>query len=137
MSIYLLAYTVLTFLVGYLAYICTKISPTDPAIHTQRELSALGKEKSFNPSTGSIEGKRLDMFCTICKKYVDISTKHCGTCNRCVYGFDHHCEWLNNCVGKLNYKVFRLLIAWFFVFLILDLGMIVILFISGLMNTHG
>jgi hypothetical protein len=39
------------------------------------------------------------------------SAKHCGACNRCVEGFDHHCRWLNNCVGKANYRYFFRLIV--------------------------
>ncbi len=37
--------------------------------------------------------------------------KHCGACNRCVNGFDHHCRWLNNCVGSENYSYFFKLIC--------------------------
>lgn len=33
-----------------------------------------------------------------------ITTKHCKECQKCILGFDHHCRWLNNCVGELNYK---------------------------------
>jgi hypothetical protein len=29
---------------------------------------------------------------------------------RCVSGFDHHCKWLNNCIGKKNYNYFIKLI---------------------------
>ena len=41
--------------------------------------------------------------------YVLEKTKHCKECNRWVRGFDHHCIWLNNCIGYNNYMYFYLL----------------------------
>lgn len=33
-------------------------------------------------------------------------TRHCFTCRKCVIGFDHHCIYLNTCIGTRNYPLF-------------------------------
>ena len=32
--------------------------------------------------------------------------RHCRFCDKCAKGFDHHCKWLNTCIGSINYKYF-------------------------------
>lgn len=44
--------------------------------------------------------------CRFCSSLVEIDSKHCWECNKCVVGFDHHCPWLNTCIGSRNYAVF-------------------------------
>ena len=34
------------------------------------------------------------------------STKHCNKCGICIDKFDHHCVWLNLCIGSHNYRLF-------------------------------
>lgn len=51
-------------------------------------------------------------FCNLCKLETTSSrTKHCSVCNKCVAGFDHHCKWLNHCVGARNYIPFLMCIS--------------------------
>jgi len=46
------------------------------------------------------------VYCYTCEVNVDPTSKHCRYCGKCVAGLDHHCIWLNTCVGTKNYSYF-------------------------------
>ncbi|CAH1155686.1 unnamed protein product [Phaedon cochleariae] len=47
-------------------------------------------------------------YCRICKLLKPDRAHHCSTCGVCVLKMDHHCPWLNNCIGYTTQKSFLL-----------------------------
>ena len=41
-----------------------------------------------------------------CEMYRPPRAHHCRICRRCIRRMDHHCPWINNCVGEWNQKYF-------------------------------
>ncbi|CAI6432487.1 AAC_HP2_G0009670.mRNA.1.CDS.1 [Saccharomyces cerevisiae] len=72
-------------------------------------------EDSKDHKSGSTEEYPYDYLlyypaikCSTCRIVKPARSKHCSICNRCVLVADHHCIWINNCIGKGNYLQFYL-----------------------------
>ena len=48
--------------------------------------------------------------CAICRIVKPIRSKHCELCGGCVLRMDHHCPWVNSCVGMKNHRSFFFII---------------------------
>ena len=44
----------------------------------------------------------INEYCPYCRVKKTNKIKHCHVCKKCVKGFDHHCNWIDNCVGENN-----------------------------------
>ena len=48
--------------------------------------------------------------CPDCSTIRTSRSRHCSVCQHCIERFDHHCPWINNCVGVKNHNYFYLYI---------------------------
>jgi hypothetical protein len=63
-------------------------------------------EENGEEGGGSIKPREDWTICTRCEMYRPPRAHHCRICKQCIRKMDHHCPWINNCVGEWNQKFF-------------------------------
>lgn len=58
------------------------------------------------------EKYNAEFVCPYCSLKKHKGTHHCITCHKCIKNFDHHCKWINNCVGLQNSRIFISMLIW-------------------------
>lgn len=63
-----------------------------------------------------LHGRAAGQHCAKCAgAFKPPRARHCSVCGRCIIKLDHHCPWINNCVGLTNMKFFWLYTLYNFV----------------------
>ena len=62
-----------------------------------------------------VEKGDFKQVCVVCRARRKMRSHHCKECGRCVDRLDHHCPWIDNCVGLGNQRAFYFFIVVLFV----------------------
>lgn len=79
---------------------------------------------------------KLKKVCLICIREKTPRSFHCDICKTCVDRYDHHCFWINNCVGKYNLRRFLVFIILLELFFIYSLASGVLLILRSSLIIH-
>lgn len=93
----LLPYVLLTVNLAFFTLTCS----ANPGTITKTNVSLLLQVYEFDDVMFPKHSR-----CSTCDLRKPARSKHCRVCDRCVHRFDHHCVWVNNCIGAWNTRYF-------------------------------
>eukprot|EP00041_Stephanoeca_diplocostata_P033696 m.1119376 g.1119376 ORF g.1119376 m.1119376 type:complete len:418 (+) comp24390_c0_seq3:327-1580(+) len=104
---------------------CSLVDGNVPESVARRKLPVLSRS-----STGKVN------VCRTCMIVKPDRTHHCSICRQCVLKMDHHCPWVNNCVGHHNYKYFCTFLFYALTFLVAFICLMVPFVVQYLRSNH-
>lgn len=93
----------------YVLLLTTESKSTQDIFPLALERHVQRNYKNINPFiTEALLDRSIDKtrICEICKTYKPPRCHHCSRCNRCCLKFDHHCTFVDVCIGFHNYKYY-------------------------------
>lgn len=95
------------------------------------------KNLSIRVKRNTIVDKIIDAECIKCESVQPPHTEHCNQCNRCVSYMDHHCPWVNNCVGIQTQKQFLLFNIYTLILLAYSICLLQPIFMKQLVDSFN
>ena len=111
----------------FIAYIITMLTPIVLISFTVASIKDPGHLRPDHKFMDLLSNIHSCEMCPDCEVLRTPRSRHCAICNHCVERFDHHCPYINNCVGIGNHNVFL-------VFLVSLLMLIVALIVSNIIH---
>lgn len=75
--------------------------------------------------------------CPECEVIRSARSRHCAICNECVDRFDHHCPWINNCVGIKNHNAFLMFLLSIWLKIVFHLGVDIFSIVNVILNKEA
>ncbi|XP_051971058.1 palmitoyltransferase ZDHHC23-B [Xyrauchen texanus] len=81
-------------------------------------------EQNVEYGTGQNSVEQRKNWCVVCKVVRPPRAGHCRVCGVCILRLDHHCVWINSCVGQANHCSFLLTLVFFLLTSLYGIGLV-------------
>ncbi|XP_070709129.1 palmitoyltransferase ZDHHC23-B [Pempheris klunzingeri] len=92
------------------------LADRDPAVNGGRQdVTMTVANRAGSSEQAGVEPKESSRrnWCPVCRVVRPPRAGHCRICGVCVLRLDHHCVWINSCVGQANHRSFLLTLVLF------------------------